>query len=280
MKAKHCFYAVFTVLCAGITIVGFYRDGSVPVLELVLGFSVSHHRLHAKLPPREVASYSPHRHLSNWNQSLPRCKCPLPPDGEGKNDSLAFVSSRVEKVIPLEQLRRKISFSRYKGLSFLDHAALNRYYLCPPRTNVVEGLGSNASNHKQCKERAFLDQKSPIVALVSFPGSGNTWLRYLLEQATGVYTGSLYCDHSLKAVFPGEYVVSGSVVVVKTHHGDTRELPEDVQAATEKKFFDRAVVLVRDPFDALVSEANRRWNSRKAVDSHIGIADETSFISE
>ena len=29
------------------------------------------------------------------------------------------------------------------------------------------------------------------VALVSFPGSGNTWVRGLLEQATGVCTGKI-----------------------------------------------------------------------------------------
>ena len=280
MKARHCFYVVVTVLCASISIVGFYHDGSIPVLELVLGFSPSHPQLHANTPPRQVAGYFPPLHLLNRSQSLPRCKCPLPSDDEGRNESsssLAFVSSRVEKVIPLKQLQKKISFSRYRGLSYLDHTALNRYYLCPTRLSVVEVFDSNVS---QCKERTFLDRESPIVALVSFPGSGNTWLRYLLEQATGVYTGSLYCDHSLKAVFPGEYVVSGSVLVVKTHHGDTRELPEDVQAVSGRKFFDRAVVVVRDPYDALVSEANRRWNSKKAVDSHIGIADETSFISK
>jgi hypothetical protein len=28
-------------------------------------------------------------------------------------------------------------------------------------------------------------QPGPVVALASFPGSGNTWLRYLLQQATG-----------------------------------------------------------------------------------------------
>ena len=31
------------------------------------------------------------------------------------------------------------------------------------------------------------------VALVSFPGSGNTWVRGLLEQATGVCTGKFMC---------------------------------------------------------------------------------------
>ena len=31
------------------------------------------------------------------------------------------------------------------------------------------------------------------VALVSFPGSGSTWVRGLLEQATGVCTGRSVC---------------------------------------------------------------------------------------
>ena len=72
--------------------------------------------------------------------------------------------------------------------------------------------------------------------------------------------------------------MSGNVLVVKTHRCDTRELPEDIQEGTGVKMFDRAVVLVRNPFDALVSEANRRWNSRKNVDSHVGLANEKTFI--
>lgn len=35
------------------------------------------------------------------------------------------------------------------------------------------------------------------VLLVSLPCSGNTWLRYLLEGATGFFTGSQYNDKSL-----------------------------------------------------------------------------------
>jgi len=38
----------------------------------------------------------------------------------------------------------------------------------------------------------------PVVGLVSYPGSGNTWTRYLLEGATGIFTGSLYNDIHLK----------------------------------------------------------------------------------
>ena len=32
------------------------------------------------------------------------------------------------------------------------------------------------------------------VALASFPGSGNTWLRHMLEGASGIFTGSRYKD--------------------------------------------------------------------------------------
>ncbi len=34
----------------------------------------------------------------------------------------------------------------------------------------------------------------PPIALASYPGSGNTWLRYLLEGAGGIFTGSRYKD--------------------------------------------------------------------------------------
>ena len=36
------------------------------------------------------------------------------------------------------------------------------------------------------------------VALVSYPGSGNTWLRLVLEEVTGVFTGAVYNDESLR----------------------------------------------------------------------------------
>jgi hypothetical protein len=36
-----------------------------------------------------------------------------------------------------------------------------------------------------------------MTALVSFPGSGNTWVRYLLETASGVFTGSVYIDRRI-----------------------------------------------------------------------------------
>lgn len=49
-------------------------------------------------------------------------------------------------------------------------------------------------------------------------GSGNTWLRYLLQQSTGIYTGSVYKDFGLlKSGFPAENVYNSSVLIIKTH---------------------------------------------------------------
>ena len=54
-------------------------------------------------------------------------------------------------------------------------------------------------------------------ALASFPGSGNTWVRYLLQQVSGIYTGSIYTDGSLQRRGFAEYKQDHSVLVVKTH---------------------------------------------------------------
>ena len=134
------------------------------------------------------------------------CDCTAHNQTNGVDASLQFVSSHTaeETLVPLSVLQKKTRFDTHDGLSFLDHRGLNRYYLCAPSTKGT--FVKSASNSKQCKKRSFLDRQSPVVGLVSSPGSGNTWLRYLLEQATGVYTGSIYCDHSLKALFPGEHV--------------------------------------------------------------------------
>ena len=37
----------------------------------------------------------------------------------------------------------------------------------------------------------------PRVALASFPGSGNTWIRYLLDSSSGIFSGSWYGDFDI-----------------------------------------------------------------------------------
>ena len=282
MKIKTGVHVVFVALCTVVSMVGYCFNGSVPALELMLALPRHPRPTPAGPPPLNEQP-------TVLSGTLP-CSCPtnqpLRNINNVSNGTLVadeprshFISSHVVKVLPLKKLQQMVSFSRHRGLSHLDHTALNRYYLCRTQRGTTR-FNANGAGDDTCKSRAFLDRKLPIVALVSFPGSGNTWMRYLLEQATGVFTGSIYCDQVLKTVFPGEYVVSGSVVAVKTHLMDSRELPEDVQLVTGKKNFDKAVVVVRNPFDALVSEANRQWSSRKEVDSHVGVAPERAFIGE
>lgn len=186
---------------------------------------------------------------------------------------IALGPSKVEEVVPMSVLQKNVPLDSFRGLRYLDQTSLSRFYQCKPKNYYNVSI-------KWCSERTFQVRNSPLVALVSFHGSGNTWLRYLIEQASGVFSGSLYCDTTLKSEFPGEFVVSGNVVVIKSHHADTRALPKDVQLSTGRKGYDKAIILVRNPFDALISEANRRWNSKHFVNSHVGLAGETSFISK
>lgn len=96
-----------------------------------------------------------------------------------------------------------------------------------------------------------------VVALVSFPGSGNTWLRYLLQQATGILTGSVYKDFGLlKSGFPAESISNSSVLTVKTHEWGEQVFNK----------FNKAILLVRDPAKSIIAEFNRQNGG------HVGFA--------
>lgn len=48
----------------------------------------------------------------------------------------------------------------------------------------------------------FLGEKhiwKQAVALASYPGSGNTWARWLLQQGTRLWTASVFCDHTIRS---------------------------------------------------------------------------------
>ena len=106
----------------------------------------------------------------------------------------------------------------------------------------------------------FIDgSHRPSVALVSYPGSGNTWVRGILEVATGICTGAIYCDASLRSQsFIGEGVQSGSVLVVKTHGSAAMWLGSKLRRSKRKAYFGSAIFIVRNPLNALVAEWNRK----------------------
>ena len=91
-----------------------------------------------------------------------------------------------------------------------------------------------------------------LLALVSYPRSGNTLLRAYLEKITGIATGSggQMHDRLIRALreggFHGETITDKRVAVVKTHSPERSGLN-----AFEAS---RAILLVRNPLDVLVSQ--------------------------
>ena len=119
---------------------------------------------------------------------------------------------------------------------------------------------------------SFIDGKNRLpVALVSTEGSGNTWVRGLLEKATGICTGFVYCDFMMRAHgFIGENIKSGSVLVVKTHthwpqwYGEKYNHPK-----LDEPHYGSAIFVLRNPLDALVAEWNRRVTNMFLIKNHL-----------
>ncbi|GIY42585.1 WSCD family member CG9164 [Caerostris extrusa] len=129
--------------------------------------------------------------------------------------------------------------------------------------NTNEGRMNNFRRRiNVCVQPRFKKPPGPMTALASFPGSGNTWIRYLVQQSTGILTGSVYRDYSLKRNgYPAESVANGSVLLIKTHEW----------GETTRQKFNKAVLLIRDPYGCLVAEFNRR------AGGHVGHASPEKF---
>ncbi|KAK4330598.1 UAA transporter family-domain containing protein [Rhodotorula toruloides] len=108
-------------------------------------------------------------------------------------------------------------------------------------------------------------QPTSRVALASFPRSGNSYLRSLVERATGFQTSSVYCDPELERTFHGECNHT-LTFFVKTHFPalPTVVSPNDSAHADYHKQFDSAIHLVRNPLDAISSWYHFLHTSRTA----------------
>uniref|UniRef100_A0A667ZV78 WSC domain containing 2 n=1 Tax=Myripristis murdjan TaxID=586833 RepID=A0A667ZV78_9TELE len=117
----------------------------------------------------------------------------------------------------------------------------------------------------RCMDRRFLPTRSKqLQALASFPGAGNTWARHLIELATGFYTGSYYFDGSLyNKGFKGErdHWRSGRTICIKTHESGKKEI----------EAFDSSILMIRNPYKALMAEFNRKYGG------HIGFASQAHW---
>lgn len=142
---------------------------------------------------------------------------------------------------------------------------------CPGDENVFCGAEQFVSIYQtphrdeRCTEMTLKKPGSmALIALASFPGSGNTWVRYLLERASGIYTGSYYDDGDLyNKGFKGEreHWLKRNTIAVKTHRFDEEHV------AT----YDGVILIIRDPYKAILSEHNRKFGG------HTGYANERHY---
>ena len=102
----------------------------------------------------------------------------------------------------------------------------------------------------------------PRVALVSLPGSGNTWVRGLLEQATGYCTGSMWCDPVLRAKQFCAEGIRTDTLAIKNHDPTIRWIGRRLNSSAghtdlNKPTFGSAIFVHRDPYEATIAEWNR-----------------------
>jgi len=128
---------------------------------------------------------------------------------------------------------------------------------------------------KRCSETKMKNGigKESTVGLISAPSSGNTWTRYLLEKATGYFTGSVYRDYRLYSTgYLGEH--SSDTVIRKDHFllTDSKKVPSEKDVS---KLYSAVVFIVRNPYNTYISDFQRR-----NTHSHTGMVNFENITEE
>ena len=157
-------------------------------------------------------------------------------------------------------------------------------------TKVLNASSTSAQQPARCVPKSCLRPKNftfdhalygivDYTMLASFPGSGNTFIRSVVEEGTRIFSGSMYDDKTLssKYEFTGELLPSFRepiMSVIKTHF--------PLYTALNPKLTG-AVYILRSPWDAMVSEFNREhgeWSKTKTNATHATVWEfETEFTS-
>lgn len=114
--------------------------------------------------------------------------------------------------------------------------------------------------------------------LWTFPGSGNTFVRALIEAATSIYTGSMFSDRLIAKNLPGEnakvktYADCQRVAVIKAHpnHDDfeSHQCGFPIFTICDCRVT-KAVIVARHPVSAAWAEFHRRYFKKKKKNQHV-----------
>ena len=100
-------------------------------------------------------------------------------------------------------------------------------------------------------EITFATEPHPRTALAGYPGSGTLWLRHLVQQATGYWTGSIKSsDKLVKLGWQGERLECDdpALFAIATPRYHT----------IQKCRFDQVIILIRNPVKVFIAEFNRK----------------------
>ena len=188
-----------------------------------------------------------------------------------KSEALLFTNDILESEViphPLSQPKHCSKAHCKEYLTILELSAM--------RTCLRETVQRTAGRHLEVMVKEndcnFTDKSNrKPVALASTEGSGNTWLRGLLEKATGICTGFLYCDYFMrKEGFIGEMIKSGSVLVVKTHTATPQWYGVKYKHPNrDEPYYGSAVFILRNPYASLIAEWNRRATNEIIIKRHL-----------
>lgn len=116
--------------------------------------------------------------------------------------------------LPMNGLEQSINKSMCDGKYCRNINYCHARYMIFMRTHAEDN---------RCATRSFLPPSNgSVTALISLPGSGNTWARHLIESAVGIYTGSVYNSQILYQ--QGMIFLGFTVIVVDLRGVDIAEI--------------------------------------------------------
>ncbi|PIK46037.1 putative WSC domain-containing protein 2 [Apostichopus japonicus] len=93
-------------------------------------------------------------------------------------------------------------------------------------------------------------QSMPLIALSSFPRSGNTWTRYMMQIASQIYTTSVYWE--TERTLLSSLALKGSFIDFRTGRGIL--VKSHLYDANHVRDFEGAILLIRNPYESSISE--------------------------
>jgi len=132
----------------------------------------------------------------------------------------------------------------------LLHEDLSRYEQCCHLAH----LSPSPQEGIKCQFRGYKSERShQLTALAASPMGGANRLRMILEEVTGVCTGSLSCDSDLRRRgMAGENIASSAVLLVKVDDIG-KDFSLDVSSAGHRGgVFDSLIFLLRNPYHSML----------------------------